>query len=421
MNSNIFIPKTLKVGYVNRPDTYTGKLAYIIYIDAQGKVRKEKSWESWRDKKLTPLETDNEPTSGFVLNKKAGGNNSGWNHRQTYCRVYDPRGFEFEISIQNLLYILENTNSIKGKGLEGEFVYGWCGTDLILIPTSSPDYTQLNQFAEEVFNKEIITSKNIILGATYRTDKNSDWVYLGRYDEYMLYDHYGKKAGDSKGKKYFFQTGSTITTTSGLSKLIKTVDPNPVFNYAELMDNLSSNRIYSPYEPKLDVITKVSLKDLENKFLKHPNISSVEVVFTIDGVDLVSNLRSVRKSVFDATTRKYSYTEPTGYYLETPTRRVPLDYSEMELKTVHNHGSRWFYGDNGWDIDYNFHKTDGNLYNQLVHVKRDAQLVKIKEELHKTEYFSNNARAGMSLEKLDKQFKFSLRKKFLANGKPLNK
>lgn len=28
--------------------------------------------------------------------------------------------FEFEITIENLLYILENANPIKGKGLEGE-------------------------------------------------------------------------------------------------------------------------------------------------------------------------------------------------------------------------------------------------------------------------------------------------------------
>jgi hypothetical protein len=40
--------------------------------------------------------------------------------------VYDPRGFEFEISIPNLLYILQECTSTKGKGLDGEFVYlGW--------------------------------------------------------------------------------------------------------------------------------------------------------------------------------------------------------------------------------------------------------------------------------------------------------
>jgi hypothetical protein len=36
---------------------------------------------------------------------------------------YMTRGFEFEISIPNLLYILQECTSTKGKGLDGEFVY----------------------------------------------------------------------------------------------------------------------------------------------------------------------------------------------------------------------------------------------------------------------------------------------------------
>lgn len=33
MKSNIYIPKRLNVGYQNREDTYTGKIAYVIYYD----------------------------------------------------------------------------------------------------------------------------------------------------------------------------------------------------------------------------------------------------------------------------------------------------------------------------------------------------------------------------------------------------
>jgi hypothetical protein len=46
MQNNIFIPKVIKVGYQKRDGTYTGKLAYIIYIDDKKKVRKEKSWNA---------------------------------------------------------------------------------------------------------------------------------------------------------------------------------------------------------------------------------------------------------------------------------------------------------------------------------------------------------------------------------------
>lgn len=184
MKSSIFIPKTINVGYQNRSDTYTGKLAYVIYYDEKGKLRKEASWNSWRDENIPNEEFENVPTSGFVLNKKVGDYDSGWNHRHAYCRIYDPRNFEFEITIENLLYILENANSIKGKGLEGEFVYGWDGKDLVLMPVESPDYKQIVEYNAIIHNKETIKAKDLVIGATYLTKDNNKLVYMGKFDKY---------------------------------------------------------------------------------------------------------------------------------------------------------------------------------------------------------------------------------------------
>lgn len=200
MKSNIFIPKTINVGYQNRSDTYTGKLAYIIYYDEKGKLRKEVSWNGWRDKNIPNEEFDNVPTEGFVLNKKVGDCSSGWDHRQAYCRVYDPRNFEFEITIENLLYILENANSIKGKGLEGEFVYGWDGKDLILMPIESPDYKQITEYNELVHSKENIRAKNLIVGATYLTKNNEERIYMGKFN-YYSYGYRWLEKGEYKASK----------------------------------------------------------------------------------------------------------------------------------------------------------------------------------------------------------------------------
>lgn len=179
MKSNIFIPKKINVGYQNRSGTYTGRLAYIIYYDEKGVLRKERSWNGWRDEDIPNDEFDNDPTEGFVLNKKAGDYSTGWDHRQAYCRVYDPRGFEFEITIENLLYILANANCYKGKGLEGEFVYGWSGKDLVLMPVKSPDYKQIAEFNKIVHNNECIKAKDLVLGATYLTKDDEQWIYMG--------------------------------------------------------------------------------------------------------------------------------------------------------------------------------------------------------------------------------------------------
>lgn len=148
-NDNIYIPKILKVGYNKRENTYTNKLAYVIYYDNKNILRKENSWNSWIDKSLGTNEYNNELLSGFVINKNIGGVNYGWNSRKSYIRIYDPRGFEIEISIENLLYILQYTNSIVGKGLEGNFIYGWSGKELVLIPEKSPDYLSIKEFSEK--------------------------------------------------------------------------------------------------------------------------------------------------------------------------------------------------------------------------------------------------------------------------------
>lgn len=180
VSTKMIIPKTITVGYQKREDTYTKQLAYVIYTDAKGVLRKENSWNSWRDKKITPNTYDNVPTSGFVLNRKVGGYRSDWNHRATYVRVFDPRGFEFEISVPNLLYILQETSAIKGKGLDGEFVYSWDGKDVVLLPVTSSEYTACASFTK--LQSQKVTKKDMVEGHTYQMKDLTNVLYLGRLD-----------------------------------------------------------------------------------------------------------------------------------------------------------------------------------------------------------------------------------------------
>lgn len=182
--SNIIIPPKINVGFQNRKDTYTGKLAYVIYFDDKGKLHKEPSWNGWRDEKIPNEVFENKPLEGFVLNKKVGGYKSGWDFRQTYARVYDPRGFEFEITVENLLWILESNNCIKGKGLEGEYIYGWDSGDLVLVPISSPDYAEIKKKNDIRTSNNFIKGKELIVGATYKTINDGLYVYLGKYRYY---------------------------------------------------------------------------------------------------------------------------------------------------------------------------------------------------------------------------------------------
>lgn len=157
MKNNLFIPKKIRIGFQERSDTYTGKLGYIIYYDAQDKIRQETSWENWRSDKIEPIEINNTPQSGFVLNKgvqRDGHFSSG----RSIVRVYDNRDFEFEISIDNLIRLLTHSDVSKREIVE-ECIFAWSGQNLILLPINSKEYKDSVEFTKK---QDTIISKEII-------------------------------------------------------------------------------------------------------------------------------------------------------------------------------------------------------------------------------------------------------------------
>lgn len=253
MNTQLFIPEKIKVGYNTRDDTYTGKLGYIIYYDQKGILRKEKSFESWRDKELDCHEFENVPTSGFILNKKAGGNKYSYNPRQTYSRVYDPRGFEFEITIPNLLYILQECDCTKGKGLDGEFVYSWDGKDLVLLPAISNDYKECMIYTGLQSCK--MSVKDLKEGFTYIDSSMRKLIYLGKYNyterQFSYQTRYNEQ--DTLTKKYIFiDTDTDINneedicvyhTLNNITTIKQCINENIVNDFSTLLQNY----LMSPY------------------------------------------------------------------------------------------------------------------------------------------------------------------------------
>ena len=290
-NTTLFVPRTLNIGFQNASDTFSGKLAYVIYYDEKGKLRKETSWNTWRDLTIPNIICDNTPQEGFVLNKSVGGYCYYWSSfRKPYIRVFDPRGFEVEITLPNLLYILKYSSCVESK-LSGSFVYGWEGTELVLVPTSSEDYKELKKLNNSRFDKEHITSKNIVIGGTYLQKDGSKCVYLGKFDYYpfgtlcngIFFENSRKfcdylksirPAGTNpydysfceyhrcqrkSGQRYFFsalETKSIFSLTS-LSSLIETISTEKVANFEERFDLLEQDVSYSPFEPSMNEFVQI--------------------------------------------------------------------------------------------------------------------------------------------------------------------
>jgi len=376
MESQIYLPKKLKVGYQKRLDTYSKKLGYVIYYDDKNKLRKETSWKGWIDTKLGVDEFENVPTEGFVLNRNVGGvKNSYYSDdvRIEKVRVYDPRGFEFEIDIPNVLTILQECTSAKGKGLEGTFVYGWVGSKLVLIPTSSHEYTKSQDFTKLQGSK--VETKDLIIGASYKTKKQEDLVYLGRFDWFerkvvkgniqlvsskkhvfvnenaldgeefdMTIEDYDEEEDYQKDLEDFQQEkldkiangeNYKFIVLASMSNLAICNTETPVSNYADLLSKF--NRTMNSSQP-INLIAKPTkldftkdprysghLKNIRNYFIKKGssyvrlrfNISYLNnKLFTLDGYDFI-------KLESNNLTTKYEYG-----------KRVTINGTAKELKEV---------------------------------------------------------------------------------------
>lgn len=282
---SIFIPKKIRVGYQNRDDTYTKKLAYVIYYDAKGVLRKEKSWEDWRDKDIPFEEFDNIPQSGFVINKDISRYN--WGHfgsNRSYIRMYDPRGIEFEITPENLIGILMNSNCLR-KGLEGEFIYAWVGKELVLLPVCSEEYRQAVEYTS--LQDKSIKSKNLILGASYKDKKGDDWIYIGKFNHYLLKRNYEKDGYERcKNKHHIFISPDQILSKDiqyiykdSINFLSTCTNENPVENYSSIVDQLknkdSFNEIVEFKESENYNSVSIDINNIKDNNYYSKNILSV--------------------------------------------------------------------------------------------------------------------------------------------------
>ena len=201
MNNKLFIPKTIRVGFVKRTDTFAGKLGYVMYYDEKGKLRQEVSCDGWRDKNIDCIDYENTPRNNYVLNKGVERCGHHFGSGRSVARVYDPREFEFEISINNLMGILMHSDVSKRDIVE-DCVFAYSGKDLVLLPVNSEEYKQSVEYTNKQSKK--VSARDLVKGHTYKQKKHDDeLVYIGYYPLYDT-EGYPIKSTELKGKKHIF-------------------------------------------------------------------------------------------------------------------------------------------------------------------------------------------------------------------------
>ncbi|MFA7219324.1 MAG: hypothetical protein WC119_02335 [Synergistaceae bacterium] len=276
MRTKLNIPSRIRVGFQKRKDTYTGKLAYIYSMSKDGKRKDEpKSWTSWRDHGIAAKEFDNTPMEGFVLNRDVGGTQRSydWNARRERVRVYDPRDFEFEITVENVLLILQECSSIKGKGLEGQFVLAWSGSSVVLLPVGCEEYNVAMEFQDLKGKK--LGKDEVVEGCTYLNKDKENLMYMGRHPWFhnIPKGYYHCKNTLTGQKKHIFLKMDSIIgknkrdiynykVENGFTNLATRTSDTPIPEYAREYEKLMKTTFVSTPaklitdKPTFEVITK---------------------------------------------------------------------------------------------------------------------------------------------------------------------
>lgn len=241
MNTQLFIPQEIIVGQQNRSDTYTKRLGFVAPIKKGEDPNKRMGWVNWRDKSIEPLRLNNEPTESFVLNKNGGGRGGGWDARRAFMRVFDPRGFEFEIGIANLTFILEYCDCMRGKGIDGSFVYAWEGKDLILLPTNCQEYISSEDFSNLKGMK--VSAKELLPGRTYKTKDQKDAIYLGQYNWLEKRAYYNDA---SLSKEHIFSVDNEFEAIKA-DKIAKITDETCIQGFSDIIEKLEKSKMISNF------------------------------------------------------------------------------------------------------------------------------------------------------------------------------
>ena len=133
-------------------------------------------------------EVPNEPRAGFRITRMISRGGS-WSGSNKVVRIEDPRGFELEISVDNLVKAMSTTTFTDGVCQE-ECVWGRDGANNVLLPVNSEPYKEA--FDTTTYRaKKAISLRDVNYGDTVELKKTEHFegltgIYMGAYHVYSL-------------------------------------------------------------------------------------------------------------------------------------------------------------------------------------------------------------------------------------------
>lgn len=154
----------------------------------------------------------NEPQFGFRITQAISRGGS-WNGNNKVVRIEDPRGFELEISVDNLVKMMTMTTFVDGICQE-KCVWGRQGAANVLLPVNSDIYQEAVNVTK-YRAKSNISLRDVNFGDTVELKKTESFngltgEYMGAYHVYSLQTLYKSKALEGNGYSYRRDKGYTF-------------------------------------------------------------------------------------------------------------------------------------------------------------------------------------------------------------------
>jgi hypothetical protein len=188
----------------------------VNYIDNKTNLRirdRMDEWARWGSYGKDPLNSltiDNKPMVGFRISRSQI--NDGWYQTPEYIRIEDPRGFEVDITIPNMI-MLTNDNALVNGEIMHECIWGRDNAVNVLLPVNSLPYREAvsntdrqktHVHVSKLKLGDHVTLKNgqsgRYMGKLYSTSEIKDTIRKGT-DGYYYYS-YGSRDWQASIFKY---------------------------------------------------------------------------------------------------------------------------------------------------------------------------------------------------------------------------
>ncbi len=278
---------------------------------------------------LNPTTIENRPLVGFRIARSL--RRMGWRGANTFIRVEDPRGFELEITAQNMIMLTDACTLENGDILE-ECVWARDGSTNVLLPVNSAPYLEAVENTRRANSK--VSLREVSIGDVIRTNKDILGEYMGSF--YALYFTDGKRTGPGISQYFAPSTKKmyVIKQSNGTSTTKQTMYATSTIQVSEIVTKAATPKSMADAEVEMAQIVDADYTIPSYNWYDQTK-GFVSGKFTITNVEEIKiNFEDLEISAKGKTSWQQNH--PTVYYRSSGGEIITFEISNFDYANRHS-------------------------------------------------------------------------------------